>query len=86
MKLVHQMPNEPGSLTPTQLLIRFFSCSELYERTSLADKNRAKSPESGKKEGSTHVFGTFNAQEGERLIAPQHFLVGVLALPGGSHD
>jgi len=44
-----------------------------YREPFVRDKICAKSLKQGKKEVSTHVFGSFNAQKAEGLIAPQHF-------------
>lgn len=67
-KLHHQVADESGTMAPTQLLIRFFSCqnrtpcrlfqTRFMPKTVLRDKLARN--------------GRFNARKAEGLIAPQH--------------
>jgi len=50
----------------------FFFIHALYRMAFSDGKIHAKKPKTIKKETSTHVFGNFNAQKAESLIAPQH--------------
>jgi hypothetical protein len=56
----------------------FFFMESSYGQSFGWDKICAKRLKRGKNEGSTHVFGSFNAQKAEGLIAPQQIFLNPL--------